>query len=208
MTEDIILSEYKEKYEVLKEYAVKLELYLKKILENYSRIDRITARAKSPDRYIAKATKLESNGTSKYSDPINQIQDQLGARIITYYLNDIGEVCKLIEGYFGPIESTKKQPETYDKFGYEGQHYILLWPEDVYIEDVSQKYHPKFFELQIKTLFQHAWSESNHDLGYKPEEELTGDQQRRIAFIAAQAWGADRLLKELFEECTNGNTKK
>lgn len=57
-----------------------------------------------------------------------------------------------------------------------------------------------FFELQIKTLFQHAWSESEHDLGYKPTTTLSSDQKRRLAFTAAQAWGADQIFDELFKQ--------
>lgn len=48
--------------------------------------------------------------------------------------------------------------------------------------------------------FQHAWSEANHDLAYKPTGELTDDQQRLFAFTAAQAWGADRIFPELRAE--------
>jgi putative GTP pyrophosphokinase len=57
-----------------------------------------------------------------------------------------------------------------------------------------------FFELQLKTLFQHAWSEADHDLGYKPSAELSLDQKRRLAFTAAQAWGADLIFDELYRE--------
>ncbi|WP_244619298.1 hypothetical protein [Rhizobium sp. 18055] len=64
------------------------------------------------------------------------------------------------------------------------------WPSDLV---------PNFFEIQVKTLFQHAWSEANHDLGYKPESDrLTSDQNRLLAFASAQAWGADRAFDELF----------
>jgi len=57
-----------------------------------------------------------------------------------------------------------------------------------------------FFELQIKTLFQHAWSEAEHDLGYKPTTVLSHDQKKRLAFTAAQAWGADQVFDELYKQ--------
>jgi hypothetical protein len=48
---------------------------------------------------------------------------------------------------------------------------------------------PEFFELQIMTLFQHAWSEANHDIGYKPGSvRLDLGAERRLAFTSAQAW--------------------
>jgi len=52
----------------------------------------------------------------------------------------------------------------------------------------------------VKTLFQHAWSEAEHDLGYKPSGKLTSDQKRRLAFTAAQASGADLIFDEMFQE--------
>jgi putative GTP pyrophosphokinase len=60
---------------------------------------------------------------------------------------------------------------------------------------------PKVLELQIKTLFQHAWSEANHDLGYKPDlQPLDPDDERKLAFTAAQAWGADQIFDELYRK--------
>ncbi len=89
-------------------------------------------------------------------------------------------------------------PDSEWEFGYFGKHYILLLPRDVIDPGIDQNLVPEFFELQVKTLFQHAWSEANHDLGYKPgAAPLTADEKRRLAFTAAQAWGADRVFDEL-----------
>jgi ppGpp synthetase/RelA/SpoT-type nucleotidyltranferase len=188
----------------LQRLAVGIESLIRDYLRDLPRIDRIAARAKSVDRFVAKSEKVES-GQSKYVDPLNQIQDQIGARIITFYLSDVATVSKVIEAYFRPVESKLLIPESEWEFGYFGKHYILLTPTDVIEADMDHANVPDFFELQIKTLFQHAWSEAEHDLGYKPgANPLTADEKRRMAFTAAQSWGADRLFDELFRERSNG----
>lgn len=177
--------------------ARRLEGYIRDCLSDIPRIDRIVARAKSIERFIGKAAK-ELEGKLKYSDPLNQIQDQIGARIITFYPDDVVPICKAIESFFHPIEDQTVVPDTDSEFGYFGRHYILLLPRDVI--DPNEPAFPPFFELQIKTLFQHAWSEANHDLGYKTECSLDSHFRRRLAFTSAQAWGADMIFNELQKE--------
>lgn len=192
-----IETEYKERWEIyLKSIASKLQSRLIDELKDVPRVDRVSARAKDPSRFLKKAEK-EENGNPKYSNPLAQIQDQIGARVIVFYLSDVALVEKEIEDYYRPIEKQDLVPESDSEFGYVGKHYVLLLPEDVIDDDVDRKKVPKFFELQIKTLFQHAWSEANHDLGYKPGQELTSHQKRKLAFTAAQAWGADQIFHEL-----------
>jgi putative GTP pyrophosphokinase len=175
----------------------KLEGYIKECLANTSRIDRISARPKSIVRFLKKAAK-EENGSAKYRNPLAEIQDQIGARVVTFYPSDVPRIANEITRYFHPIETQVLVPDSEREFGYEGQHFILLLPTDVLVGLGSSE--PTFFELQIKTLFQHAWSEAEHDVGYKPSTVLTLLQKRKIAFTAAQAWGADRIFDELFAE--------
>ena len=59
---------------------------------------------------------------------------------------------------------------------------------------------PRFFELQAKMSFQHAWSEANHDVAYKAPREPSPLKQRRFAYTAAQARGADRVFEKLWQE--------
>lgn len=189
---------YEDRYNsTLKPLAAELEKYLKKIII-YPRIDNISVRAKSVVSFCDKANKI-LDGKIKYSDPLNQIQDQIGARIITYYTSDVSQISKIVEDYFGKIEKTPVIQDDPKKFGYESLHYILFIPEDVFIDEIDRQKCPNFFELQVATLFQHAWSEAEHNLGYKPEIPLSLGQERRIAFTAAQAWGADMIFEELFK---------
>lgn len=187
---------------ILLPLARRLETHLKNLFDDFARIDRISVRVKSVDRFITKAQK-EENGKPKYDDPLNQIQDQIGARIVTLYKSDVECVRTEIEKYFRYIETKKIVPETEREFGYEGRHLILFVPQDVVDESVDTKESMEFFELQIKTLFQHAWSEAEHDLGYKPKGTLTSEQKRRLAFTAAQAWGADLIFEDLHQQTTN-----
>jgi putative GTP pyrophosphokinase len=179
--------------------ADRLEDYLKSVFESYPRIDRVTVRAKGVDRFVAKAEKL-TEGKPKYDDPLNQIQDQLGARIVTFYKSDVDRLGEEVKKYFRYIESRQVVPDSEKEFGYEGRHFILFIPRDIFDDEVREGESIQFFELQIKTLFQHAWSEAEHDLGYKPTIELSSDQKRRLAFTAAQAWGADQIFDELYRQ--------
>jgi len=188
---------YRERFNDLEMVAAKLQAFIASRVSEVPHIDRISARAKDPDRFATKASKLNVDGTPKYAAPLQQIQDQIGARIVVFYTHDVDNVATIVERYFRPVEHKDLVPDSNWEFGYFGRHWILAFPDDVIPSAIDPKRIPRFFELQVKTLFQHAWSEANHDLGYKPTGDLTADQQRRFAFTAAQAWGADRIFEEL-----------
>lgn len=198
------IDELKHHYEwryvnILEPLAKKLEAHIKEIVDGHPRIDRVTARAKSIPRFLLKSQKTENN-KPKYTDPLDQIQDQLGARIVTFYTSDLASLDSLILDYLAPIEEQVIVPDSADEFGYEGKHYILFVPDDLLTPEIDRANCPLFFELQVKTLFQHAWAEANHDIAYKPQSQLKRDHLRRIAFTAAQAWGADHIFNELVQD--------
>ncbi len=185
---------------VLQPLAIGIERQLVEYLRSEPRVDRVSARAKSVDRFLNKAQAI-ANGRPKYSEPLRQIQDQVGARIITFYASDVDRISATVLRYYRPVESRNIVPESEWEFGYFGRHYVLLVPTDVVPSSMDKEQVPQFFELQVKTLFQHAWSEANHDLGYKPvSAPLDADAKRRLAYTSAQAWGADRMFDELFRQ--------
>lgn len=179
----------------LQPVAASLEAHVRLVVSGCQRIDRISTRAKSVDRFVQKAGK-EKDGVRKYSDPLNQIQDQIGARIVTFFLSDVQPIADTLTRYFRAIEQRHVVPDSENEFGYEGEHFIFLLPSDV-TAGMPAEHSVEFFELQIKTLFQHAWSEAEHDLGYKAPRSLSALQRRKLAFTAAQAWGADQMFDEL-----------
>jgi ppGpp synthetase/RelA/SpoT-type nucleotidyltranferase len=194
---------YQKHYDqVLTPIARDLQTYLAGLMHGQARIDRVAVRAKSVASFLNKAAKLEGD-KRKYQTPLVEIQDQVAARIVTFYLSDVERVQDLVSDYFGAIEDSKREPESPSEFSYEGHHYVLFLPEEA-LRSVDRRVAPKVFELQIKTLFQHAWSEGGHDLIYKSVVPLTREHLRRAAFTAAQAWGADRIFNELAAELQGG----
>ena len=178
--------------------APSLREHIEGFLKGTPRIDRITTRAKAVDRFLAKAANLK-DGQPKYAEPLSQIQDQLGARVVVFYKSDVADVEAMIKKHIRAIEYKDLVPESEAEFSYFGRHLVLVTPNDIVPDEADRADVPAFFELQIKTLFQHAWAEANHDLGYKSRgQELTSDEKRRIAFASAQAWGADEMFESLF----------
>ena len=78
---------YESRHEkLLKPLEVPLYNYLVQSLSGEQRIDRISVRSKSIPRFIEKADKIGDDGKRKYSDPINQIQDQLAQGLLSFML--------------------------------------------------------------------------------------------------------------------------
>jgi putative GTP pyrophosphokinase len=199
---------YRRRYDtVLQPLAREVEMQLGDYFVDIPRIDRIAARAKSIDRFLKKAAKQE-DGKPKYAEPLHQIQDQIGARIVVFYPSDVEPAAELVKRYYRLIEDRDVVPESEWAFGYFGKHFVSIVPSELTAKYGNKADVPRFFEVQIKTLFEHAWSEANHDLGYKPDTELPKDALRRLAFTSAQAWGADRIFDELFAEIAVSPTTK
>lgn len=195
---DEIRDAYERRYrEVLVHIAPNLQSLIAGYFHEVPRVDQVRARAKHPERFLRKALQKSEDGKPKYDDPLGQVQDQLGARVVVLYKDDVESTCERILRFFASIESAIKEPDSEWEFGYFGLHMILALPGDVVPPGIALANAPRFFELQVKTLFQHSWSESNHEIGYKSVADLPKDQKRLLALASAQAWSADQIFSEL-----------
>ena len=176
--------------------AKSIEDFLEDILGDHDAVCSVNARPKAIESFLEKADR-EYEGEPRYSDPLNQIQDQLGALITTRFLSDVDVVESIVNDSFRHIEQKAIQPDSEYEFGYVGRHFILFIPSDVW-SPLTEAPPIRFFELQIKTLFQYAWSETNHNIGYKQMAGLDLQERKLTAYVAAQAWGADRAVDELY----------
>ena len=196
------MEDYKEAHHFLSQVASNLNDFISEGFADFGNIDRIQVRPKGLESFYFKSKKKLSDNTLKYNEPLHQIQDQIGARIVIFYKRDIEQFVEKSKKIFRPIEDKDKKPESDYEFNYFGRHMVFFLPDEVMIHYPSISHKPNFFELQIKTLFEHAWSEASHDLIYKGNSKsLPENHKRLLALASAQAWGADRIFDEL---CAGG----
>lgn len=142
------------------------------------------------------------NGRDKYNE-FNDLTDLLGVRVITYFPTDVDKAASAIGKEFlidkkNSIDK-RKLLET-DRFGYLSLHYIAsltkkraLLPEYVRFKNMR-------FELQIRSVLQHAWAEIEHDLGYKLEAELPDTVKRDFSRLAGLLELADEEFERIRSE--------
>ncbi|MBQ1874314.1 MAG: hypothetical protein II144_01320 [Paludibacteraceae bacterium] len=176
---EMLLEEYREAKPVFEKMQVEVTRILREALErNGLIVTAVETRIKTEESL---AGKLALKG-SKYAT-LSDITDILGARIITFYTDDIDRIAAMAEQLF-EIDWTnsvdKRKLHQLDSFGYNSLHYICRLPGYDYR-----------FELQLRTTLQHAWAAINHDTGYKSGVEIPHEYMRRMNRLAGMLEMAD-----------------
>ncbi|MDB5243723.1 MAG: hypothetical protein JWP57_4349 [Spirosoma sp.] len=138
----------------------------------------------------------------KYNS-LSDITDIVGIRIITYLESQVDYVSKIIESEFiiDKVNSTDKRKVATNEFGYKSLHFIVSMSEDRCKLPEYKNFNSIKFEVQIRSILQHAWAEIEHDLGYKSNIEVPDTLKRNFSRLSALLEIADvefdKLKKEL-----------
>ena len=176
---ELILEEYREALPVFEKMQAEVTRILREALDrNGLVVTAVVSRIKTEDSLAGKLA-LKGNKYASLSD----ITDILGARIITFYTDDVDRIAAMAEQTF-EIDWTnsvdKRRLHELDSFGYNSLHYICRLPGYDYR-----------FELQLRTTLQHAWAAINHDTGYKSGVEIPHEYLRRMNRLAGMLEMAD-----------------
>src|SRR5258708_3253360 len=125
MSDELDLA-YREREHILKSTCDLIERELRDILENTPHVDRICCRAKSLASFVAKAE--DPTNEPGYHDPLLEIEDQVAARVIVFFLSDMGVVREKLLRNFTPVEYRKRRPGKDAEFGYESEHLACIMP--------------------------------------------------------------------------------
>lgn len=184
---------YKESIEEFESAALEAREAVARLLRGAVRgVQVIEARAKDPHALLDKLRRKE------YPNPEEQIRDLIGVRVITQYPDDAEEAAKIIVPAFeiNPEESYDKFEELEPKvFDYRSIHLVArLYESDA---DVTKTLKRHWFEIQVRSLLQHAWAEVDHEIKYKSGIAFPKVLERRFAAIAGSLETLDQAFIDM-----------
>ena len=199
MHSEMILNEYREKlpiYEKMK--TVVLHLLRTCLDENQVIVSGLEARVKSEPSLVGK---LELKGYKYHT--LEDVTDVVGARIITFYSDEVDIISALAEKLFEidwDNSVDKRKMLEIDRFGYLSLHYVCRIPETLYKDPEIPQLNQIRFELQMRSTLQHVWANMYHDIGYKSDLEIPVEYQRNMTRLAGMLELADEQFSRIRKE--------
>jgi ppGpp synthetase/RelA/SpoT-type nucleotidyltranferase len=162
----------------------------------------VTGRAKSVVSFAAKADR-RVDGSLLYTDPLEEITDQIGVRVITYLHSDVTAVADLLDDQLTVLDDRDLGQETASegRFGYASRHLLVSLDPARSAPPAYETLQGRRAQVQIRTVLQHAWAEFEHATRYKgtiPEEHVP-DLDRRFTLAAGLLELADREFSLISE---------
>ncbi len=137
----------------------------------------------------------------KYSDPVNQLTDLCGARVITRTRSEVDAYCEFIKSHFeidwdNSLDTSQRLKPS--EFGYRSIHYIIKFRRNVdYGIEIPEEVFCLKAEVQVRTLVEHAYADFGHDLTYKGAFALPIAWQRELASVAAALEEVDQTFSRI-----------
>lgn len=129
-----------------------------------------------------------------------KMQDLAAVRVIGYVNSDLDEIIKCLK-YLFDVDEKRSQDKSdslgSDKVGYRSTHLISKFSNDRVKLPEYKKFDGIFFEIQIRTILQHAWAEISHDRNYRYSDVLPKEIQRRFNLLAGNLESVDNDFNDI-----------
>ncbi len=169
----------------------------------------VSGRAKSVASFAAKAARTVE-GLPSFTDPLRELTDQIGVRVITYVHSDVQAVADLLDDQVVVHDDRDMGRETASegRFGYASRHLLVGLDAARANQTAYELLRGRQAQVQIRTVLQHAWAEFEHDIRYKgtiPDEHVP-DFDRRFTLAAGLLELADREFSTIRDRLRTGMT--
>lgn len=203
-SEAAIRAAYRSRVRMLSAAARTLRREIEDHLQGNDDVVLVQSRAKGVEEFVSKAMRpkgwpevrrapksVAPSKWRKYAYPLREVQDQVGCRVVVKSPKARALVAQTLARHYGHLEKGYKVHRDPRVFGYAAHHVVCPTPLPM---RAKRGIGIEAFEIQIVTLFQFAWSQMEHAVGYKPHDQLTREQRRNLAIAAALAEAADILF--------------
>jgi putative GTP pyrophosphokinase len=168
------------------------------------KVQSVQHRAKDPASFGRKAA-IPSDAdpdAPKYPEPLKQITDLAGVRIITYFPGTVKEIDKLLSEEFEVAERSDKGQELMEeeRFGYQSIHYLVRVKAGRAQLAEYDRFAKSVTEVQVRTILQDAWAEIEHDIQYKSSTAIPLEIRRRFMSLAGLLEIADREFQAIQDQ--------
>jgi putative GTP pyrophosphokinase len=193
---------YRERRPLYSDFAHCLKNLLQEALSSSDvKTQTVEVRAKTIDSFAKKAgTPFPLDPSRpKYEDPLNDIKDMAGVRVITYLPAAVSQVGDAIRAEFEVVEFDDKfeNLEREGRLGYQSVHYLVRLGDNRTSLREYRRFDRLVGEIQVRTVLQHAWAEIEHDLEYKASEALPPALRRRLTGMAWMLEVVDSSFQEI-----------
>jgi ppGpp synthetase/RelA/SpoT-type nucleotidyltranferase len=185
------ITEYQKEFSFYQQYAVILQEILEQAAKLYAPLAIVQTRPKTLSSFAEKAIRK----AFKYDDPVHQLTDLCGGRVITHTQDQVEKICRFIKENFIIDEANSLDVLTrlkVSEFGYRSVHYVVQLKADKFPEMAKiAQIGGRRAEIQVRTLLQHAWADICHDRIYKSSFVVPEKWVRESARLAAVLENAD-----------------
>lgn len=154
----------------------------------------ITHRAKTLNSFLEKIQR------KNYNDPIAEVTDFAGVRVVCLYIDDLLKVENVIAEQFEVIEKIDKLTnKRSDEFGYGAIHFVVKLGKTssgARYDDLKNL----VCEIQTRTVLQDAWAIIDHHLVYKNESNIPSVLREKLNLLAGNFQSADEEFKRIRNE--------
>lgn len=204
------VEEYKKIRPTYERFSERLsDLILTLLADSKIKIHAIENRTKDIDSFQQKILKPEK----QYIDPLRQITDLCGIRVIVYYVDDLERVRELLEKEFTVDYDNSSDRGSLlkpNEFGYRSHHYIVNLSDNRSGLPEWHTFSNLKAEIQVRTVLQHAWAAISHALQYKNKEEVPTELARKLFRVSGLLELADEeftgIKRRSVEISTNAAT--
>jgi putative GTP pyrophosphokinase len=196
------VEQFAKKRKLYEEFAWEIENILTEAIETRKlKINEIQSRAKDEKSFGKKAlTPNEQNpGEPKYKNPMEDITDLAGVRVITFFPSTVNDVCQLVQEEFDAFQRVDHtaSAEREQRLGYLSVHYLVRLGDNRKRLSEYKKFDGLIAEIQVRTVLQHAWAEIEHDIRYKSTSTIPQVISRRFLTLAGLLEIADREFEAI-----------